>query len=737
MIIKTLKLTNFKCITNLFLDFSHSNLINILGNNGSGKSSIFEAISLCLDSYKKANTFNEYVKWETSECLVELSLIVENNLLEIKVKIPSKGNLERVATYKDTTYKGTEIDQLLEDLKIKECAKIMFYLQDSPDITELTPVEMSSFLKKLFEYDLDGYIKKIALEEVELKKQNIEKEIYAKEQKTFNKLSLLELPFEEKEYNSYKTKNNALQQEVSKIEEDIEENSKNILLKNKLATQKNGLEFQIQNNENMLILIKNSEEELKKYNIKKEKLKEDLEKCTNSIKEKDNKIRQLHEDLLSIQQIEKYNLLKTDIEKHNLKDLKSQIEEATSKQTLLENETQLNLQALQVLKSMELGVCPNCGQKTTDILNHLPENAEEIKSIFKKYSTKENIEEHIKELKIENNELNIQKINLKNWFDETSKKQEELNSLNINEAAFVKFKNVNVKSLMEEIDKVTKDGYLQEALKKNSMLELENLKEPQKISTTEKDIEGIRKSLLEEIKEIEQQDKKIIVVDTQTLFNTKKDLETQRNEYNALILQYENIINNNKQIEVLNKQSLLDKENNEKELNNLRIELQHIDIEIKQLKNVKKILSEDLPNYITVEVCNKLTSYLNDFIHNIFPNMFVSISQTKRGVVFKYYFEKHTPASIKLLSGFEKQLLSIAWKVVISNLYNVDILFLDEADSFGSEDYSYLMYKKLIELNLFNQLFFISHSADMLQRIKEEYDVTTFEFCEKGEINEG
>ncbi|MEL6925043.1 MAG: SMC family ATPase, partial [Bacteroidota bacterium] len=78
MILKQLHLKNFKQYSALELDFQEG-LVGIVGRNGSGKSSIFEAVLLCL--FGSNNTDKEFYKssWAGPKDPVELSLSFELN----------------------------------------------------------------------------------------------------------------------------------------------------------------------------------------------------------------------------------------------------------------------------------------------------------------------------------------------------------------------------------------------------------------------------------------------------------------------------------------------------------------------------------------------------------------------------------------------------------------------------------------------------------------------------------
>ncbi len=101
MILKTLHLQNFKQYKDLQLDFQEG-LVGILGKNGAGKSSIFEAILLCF--FGSTNTDKEFYKtsWAEAKSKVALQLTFEVGMKEYVVVREFRGKaLTHHATLQD------------------------------------------------------------------------------------------------------------------------------------------------------------------------------------------------------------------------------------------------------------------------------------------------------------------------------------------------------------------------------------------------------------------------------------------------------------------------------------------------------------------------------------------------------------------------------------------------------------------------------------------------------------
>lgn len=85
-----------------------------------------------------------------------------------------------------------------------------------------------------------------------------------------------------------------------------------------------------------------------------------------------------------------------------------------------------------------------------------------------------------------------------------------------------------------------------------------------------------------------------------------------------------------------------------------------------------------------------------------------------------------------MASGFERELLSAAWRVALAKAYSLDILMLDEIDSAASVQASEKMFREIAALEGFEQLIVISHKPEVVDIVKSETDRVASYLVEDG-----
>lgn len=120
MIFKKLTLKNFKSHINTEVEFNKGTTI-ILGDNGAGKSSIFEGINFAL--YKKYNTksLNDLINTQANSMTVTLSFIVGNQEYKVKRTRNQKKSTAELFVLKDNDYHNVvsgdkEVNNYIEEL---------------------------------------------------------------------------------------------------------------------------------------------------------------------------------------------------------------------------------------------------------------------------------------------------------------------------------------------------------------------------------------------------------------------------------------------------------------------------------------------------------------------------------------------------------------------------------------------------------------------------------------------
>ena len=89
-----------------------------------------------------------------------------------------------------------------------------------------------------------------------------------------------------------------------------------------------------------------------------------------------------------------------------------------------------------------------------------------------------------------------------------------------------------------------------------------------------------------------------------------------------------------------------------------------------------------------------------------------------------------------MASGFERSILSISFKIALCKAYNLSLSILDEIDAFASDGNSEKIYSSLLENDIFNQLFIITHKPNTLETMRDYFDDLTVYHVEKGVFTE-
>ena len=143
-------------------------------------------------------------------------------------------------------------------------------------------------------------------------------------------------------------------------------------------------------------------------------------------------------------------------------------------------------------------------------------------------------------------------------------------------------------------------------------------------------------------------------------------------------------------------------------------------------KEAKQIFEKKLPQFIIIKTCKKIQNKLNELVQTIFPNLYIRLFYSKKGIEFFYSTsgvideeaDKDSMLPIKQASGFEKAILSICFKSVLCEAYDIPFVILDEVDAAASEENSRRFFDIVINGGLFQQSIIISHKIDIQDTIK-------------------
>ena len=748
MTLTKLELTNFKRYRQKEFDFALG-LTGLLGKNGSGKSTIFEAIIFAL--YGESSTNRELIK--NSDCkdkeAVEVALFFNIQGKEYLVKrelrgksLTAKANLydgstELIATsvkevnseivkligmnkdaFSHTVYASQKELTALSSLKSEERKKI---------IRRLLGLEKIDKIEKELVYkirDLKRDIKSFS--EVLMSSEDIVKvEVAIKETKGLlekNRKELLELNSKEKlsqkevdttlqkldEQDKLKDSFNKLNSTISEIKLNITNTTKNLqqnelnlseLLKEqefyktneKIINQYKELEAQILKHQ------KYKEKDLKKEGLLKEQasLREELKALKLDIKK-------LTVNLAKIEPLEKE---KNKIEK-SIKDLENrQVYLETQERTSLKEQAQaqalINNTAKQLDKIKTLGrdsSCPTCTRALLDEYDSVVYSlSNTISSITN--TTLKSVSIALHELTKDKQNLNLQLQNLRVAMQELSN---QITTLTSQENELKRREDRHNQVLKKGLQN-KKELELLEGLKYNEQLHLSLIEQKAKLEHTYTKLLSTKK-LLEQIPQLQsnaatlkaqlEKSNKQLELKSQELKEHKFNQEMEQKAK----LAYQEALKNKESLQHTIKQYEVDEAKLTAEIANFNATIEQNNKQLAKLKTKQNDRDdyEKLKLFLT-DFKTKINSQITPRISKIASDMFYEVTQGRYQLIevdeeFNFYiFDEGKKYPIERFSGGEIDLANLILRIAISKTLNelntnTNIGFLAFDEIFGSQD---------------------------------------------------
>ena len=695
-----LVLNNFMCVEHAELYFNDGvNLI--VGNNGQGKSTILQAVALCLLEDKRSDRYQEFIMLGKDTCQVELDADVKGSPISIKINLSTKTTtLARTASYNGKVYTNSEVTDLLDSFDLGYYADIIMSMQNEGDITKLKPSEREAYLQKLFQFDFTEKVDKLK-EDLTSIKGSID---YQNAQIEFNTKSIKErqgeikelkpLSFQEGDIQSLNSRVKELNDELSKTAELLKRKDEVLSKKSELQTTIYNVKQNITGYEHDIELIESNKgvidtlnQKILDYDAQNASLeveKAGYQKDIDNLKQK-----------LDTQNVERQDVAESIVERHNTF-IQRTTELGDINIQLANKVAELN-HAQKHLDMIKLGTCPECGHafdrtdqtkynEALDLATKAKEEVENLKSA--------------KQIEVNNADADVKALRekLRNKEIEISNTSKDISTLEY------KIKNL--------------DGQIQ--INGTSKVRIEE--QIKQYSSKMNEVDSIKAKILEENeslvnlnKELEDYTNQLTELDGVTTAYTEKQsslmqLQQKISEYNNEIVQNNLILQNNENIKKSIEEMTKKIEESKSSVEGYRRQKATYDEAI-------TLLDKTFPAWLILKTCQMLEHEMNSFIQVIFPNMAVKLFQNKRGVEFFYTTDinngriltKDNLLNAKMASGFEKAILSIAFKVALCRAYNLRFAFMDEIDQAGTEENSESLFKAILSNDLFDQLFVISH----------------------------
>ena len=670
--INTIHLEHFMCCENVSLDLSNKRNIVLEGDNGNGKSALLDAIALCLAEHRRADKYAEYVQTGYNECKIDLTATVNGEPIVFNIILLVSGG---TPFNRIVTYKGKTYQNTEVSGLLNEL-ELPFYSKLIFSMQGQDDIAtMSASVRADYLQRLLQFDFDNALIKLREKLSEIEtNQMYNQNQVDFNTKAIKSKVIKD----SLPLPCSLTEYEEKKVHLDELE----VLLKEK---------------DKIFAALQEAQQKITADKIRESELKTQIQHNVNIDVEK--------EEILK--QIDQLNSELKQLKVPENKDFDGQIKEIendiTRRKSFVDADQkkvwEINSQITSLKKREELhkqGKCPTCGH-STDFIEHEnnTQKIEELEASLMQYSQEIiSYNDSIKTLETRKSSLNAEKF------------------ANAQEAADYNSKVViltsNIKGLQSNYSTF----------------------EPYEVDETE--LPRIRDELAKLELEVKEYQKKL---------DNLKVLSEEHKTLKAFVDDFSNTLLRNEWIEKDNLKTKSEIEDLEVQINKLTQIIAQQEKDYEYHKEAKKLLDTDLPNYLIVKTCARLEQEMNNFIHVVFPTMNISLFQGRRGVEFYYSKTEKTDdkrklISAKMASGFERSILSISFKIALCKAYNLSLSILDEIDAFASDGNSEKIYSSLLENDIFNQLFIITHKPNTLETMRDYFDDLTVYHVEKGVFTE-
>lgn len=698
--LKRLVLHNFMCVEDAELSFDDGVTL-IVGSNGQGKSTVLQAVALCLLEEKRSDSFKEFITLGKDDSHVLLEADIKGNPIKIDISLNKKqSGMTRTADYEGRIYTNSEVSDLLESFDIKYYADIIMSMQNEGDITTLKPAEREVYLQKLFQFDFTEKVDKLK-ETLSSIKKSIDFQLY---QVDFNTKSIddrkneirniNELSFTQSDIDNLNLKISSVNAEMSELSLKLKEKDTLTQKKSELQNNVYACQQSIDNANHEIDLIKSNQsmidtlnDKLKEYDAANESLLKEQSGVNDAIAGLISNMGNIKTECDTLK--DKVNKKQIEYSDKN-KEVNALVADVLSKDNEIKH-------AQKHLDMIKLGTCPECGHafdgvdkdKYQTAFNVATENKMNAQSMQK--SAEESLRAIMDELSKLNRDLSVKNT-------EYSKVSSDLDTENY------KLKNIQTQINNNNNSKLRIEGQIRQFTSKMDGI--------QKLNESITVNQSALQSLKEESAKVDADLAKLSSVSDAYISKQSELSLLQKNmaDYNSELAQNNAIIQNNENI----KKSISDME---QKIENAKKQVEIYRRQQAEYEEAVTLLDKTFPAWLILKTCQMIESEMNNFIQVIFPEITVKLFQNKRGVEFFYTNTTSKGVSktkdglinAKMASGFEKAILSIAFKVALCRAYNLRFAFMDEIDQAGTEENSSLLFKAILSNDLFDQLFVISH----------------------------
>jgi DNA repair exonuclease SbcCD ATPase subunit len=656
-------LTNWMNITQASLSFNEG--INVLyGQNGQGKSAVLSAIAFMLLEKTRDSSYKNFIQIGKDSFTVTMKIDMGTDDIMSFSYIGSSGSCAKDIAYQGAHYINSDASTFIASKFDKEMLEnVIFFLQDSSSITSLTPAERRDIFKKIFNSDYSYVVDKIKADQKLLDQRIIQltTEIDLLANKKYSLFRIVDVDLEE----------------LEKLRIEFADSQNSALDKEKYKAYSEKLKD-----------LNTSQQELAQASEAKTKLLLGIDTNKASMDAVDATVNELtlHKEVLensltTLQQ--EVEVQKQVCTEHTLSldtlEVSAKIEVKNKEFVNASATLQINTRYLDTHRK---GLCDSCGQACD------PKNLKMYEELVTQNQDN-----------LENLSLSITTIN--------KELQAYRQTMTANDALLTA-KTKAVETAKMEVEKIA--GAIT-AKKSNKEM-----------------YQQLAVSYAERLQEL-QNNINSLVLKTITLNDwvTANKVEVKENssrtstQIQADIDEITMQIQENATHAKINAQSQIERQADTAHSSELTVELNNVQKQSKELATVISVFTTDFPAFINMRACQVLESYLNDFFANTKKGFKISLQQDKKGINF-YYKAGNEPQwnSIKMTSGFEASLVTLAFRVAVAYAFGSDIIVLDEPDGTGDPEHSNRLFETISTIGGFKQMFIITHKESAVDLLKDK-----------------
>lgn len=738
-----LSLQGFGCFKDK-TEFLYEDGVNIIhAENGKGKSTSLQALELLLLSSSEFN-YSDLMNRECNEFILSLEFYLDNKHL-LQTLICKKGktytatrNLKDLDNNIDLANNDGTKEYLEQYLPVVTSKYALFVRQNSDiDIVHCPDSERRELFKRIQNLNFDSQIKTLIDPKIEQTKNKIievDKEIFAYENKSYESKILNDLPFDEDEYKVKQTELAKLNAEKALQDERRKRYEEQLSEKEKADSEIASCQKQIQDKKNS---ISRCVEYLDSVQSEKDKI---VTRCEENKVQIENKISSLKAQIddLDDKKEDEAETIRNDInnlsgeiesltqEMNSIKLMKlvkfdeDALVKARDEKSKLRTKSSIAWSNAEKLKS---GICPCCGRSGCE--HKYQELADEATAYDKQIAEAEAVIDDL-----------IQK---KNSYEESSKKNQENKDKKNGLQGKIETKQSRLDSLNKSLEGLNElyDSKQTGILSQISNEEQKYSREEEKCVSDCKAIddkaEMMRTQKSEYENMISEYEEKIVDLNKKLLDIGQKLCEyevTERCDFSECdslsseIKKYESCIAENKVVDEYNKQVELTKSEDKKQLEICKEKKQKFEKEVYVLNNAKTILTKDYPNWVILNSIQNIEDDINEFISQVYYKELGVRFESKTGI--KMTMGKDIP--IKRASGCESAIIKIGFINSFNKNLGLGALILDEPDAPMSDSVKNEFYASLLEMReQFHQMIIVTHSEKMSAFIRANTDCNLIE----------